>query len=106
MRNIQVIDSAENCVFDVFAATEAEFGLIFPPGEDVAFIDEVFVRNQESEEALHGALKSIGSRRVPKASVTGIHGVLFYGLPERKKYYPTRRDEEARNPDGTRLRAL
>jgi hypothetical protein len=106
MRNIQVIDGAENCVFDVFAATEAEFGLLFPPGEDVAFVDEVFIRNRESEEALQCALKSIWARRIPKPSVSGIHGLLFYGLPEKKIYYPTRRDEEASNPDGTRLRAL
>ena len=104
MKNIQVIDGAENCVFDVFAATEAEFALLFRPGEDVAFVDEVFLWNQENEEALQGALKSISGRRLPKTSVSGIHGLLFYGLSEKKMYYPTRRDEEARNPDGTRLR--
>ena len=27
------------------------------------------------------------------------------GLDRKKVYYPTRRDEEARNPDGSKLRA-
>jgi hypothetical protein len=40
MKNIQVIDGAENCVYDIFAATDEEFSLIFPRGQDVAFIDE------------------------------------------------------------------
>jgi hypothetical protein len=44
MKNIQVIDSALNCVYDIFAATDEEFALIFPPGEDVAFIDELLAR--------------------------------------------------------------
>ena len=34
----------------------------------------------------------------------GLHGLLFYGLDEKKRYYPSRRDEEAQNPDGSRLR--
>ena len=39
MRNIQVFDGADNSVYDIFSATEEEFALIFPPGQDVAFID-------------------------------------------------------------------
>ena len=46
MNNIQVFDGAENSVYDIFAATDEEFALIFPQGEDVAFIDEVMARGQ------------------------------------------------------------
>ena len=102
MKNIQVIDGAENCVFDIFAATEDEFRLIFPPGEDVAFIDEVYKRS--SAQGLEVALARIWNRRIPKSDAIGIHGVLYYGLEHKKAYNPTRRDEEAVNPDGTRLR--
>ncbi len=35
------IDGADNAVYDIFAATDEEFSLIFPAGTDVAFIDEV-----------------------------------------------------------------
>lgn len=102
MRNIQVIDGSENSVFDIFAATEEEFALIFPAGQDIAFIDEVIARGPE--EPLNEAFSRIWKRRLPKRDAMGIHGLLFYELAHKKQYYPTRRDEEAVNPDGTRLR--
>jgi hypothetical protein len=102
MKNIQVIDGAVNCVYDIFQATNEEFNAIFPAGEDVAFIDEVW--DKGSEELLGRTFKAIWERRIPKAEAKGIHGLLFYQLEEKKGYYPTRRDEEARNPDGSRLR--
>lgn len=102
MKNIQVIDGAENCVYDIFSATEDEFFLIFPKGEDVAFIDEVYAR--ESAEALDCTFANLWTRRVPKDQVQGIHGLLFYELDKKKPYYPTRKDEEAVNPDGSPLR--
>ena len=103
MKNIQVIDGAENCVYDIFSATEEEFALIFPPGHDVAFIDEVLERSPR--KALDSAFERIWKRRLPKAQANGIHGLLFYELEEKKQYYPTRKDEEAVNPDGSQLRA-
>jgi hypothetical protein len=102
MKNIQVIDGALNAVYDIFAATEEEFALIFPDGQDVAFIDEVQARGNKRE--LDDAFARIWKRRVPKPNAIGIHGVLFYELNHKKEYYPTRRDEEARNPDGSHLR--
>lgn len=102
MKNIQVIDSADNSVYDIFSATDEEFGLIFPEGQDVAFIEEVMARGPERE--LDEAFTRIWKRRIPKRDAMGIHGILFYGLDHKKQYYPTRRDEEAINPDGTRLR--
>lgn len=102
MKNIQVIDGANNCVYDVFAATDEEFALIFPDGQDIAFIDEV--RERSSKEALSEALSRIWERRLRKCDAMGIHGILFYELEGKKKYYPTRRDEEAVNPNGSRLR--
>lgn len=102
MKNIQVIDGALNAVYDIFAATDEEFALIFPDGQDVAFIDEVQARGKKKE--LDDAFERMWKRRVPKRNAIGIHGVLFYELEHKKKYYPTRRDEEARNPDGSHLR--
>jgi hypothetical protein len=103
MKDIQVIDGARNSVYDIFAATDEEFALIFPSGQDVAFIDEVMGRGPV--EALDAAFTRIWGRRVRKCDAMGIHGLLFYELEEKKQFYPTRRDEEARNPDGSRLRA-
>lgn len=102
MKNIQVIDGAMNCVYDIFSATDAEFALIFPDGEDVAFIDEVLERGDSA--ALDAAFSEIWKRRIPKRDAAGIHGLLFYELESKKAFYPTRRDEEAMNPNGSRLR--
>lgn len=102
MKNIQVIDGAVNSVYDIFAATDEEFSLIFPEGQDVAFIDEVYGRGDP--KALNAAFNAIWSRRIPKSKANGIHGLLFYELEEKKVYYPTRKDEEAVNPNGSRLR--
>src|SRR5580658_1972971 len=101
MKNIQIIDGAVNCVYDIFAATEDEFATIFPPGQDVAFAEDVWAR--ENAAALEAVFESIWQRRIAKPSALGIHGTLFYGLPEKKIYYPQLVDAEAVNPDGSRL---
>ena len=102
MKNIQVFDGAENAVYDIFAATDEEFALIFPDATDVAFIDEVY-QNQPSQ-ILDAAFSEIWKRRVLKHEAMGIHGLLFYECDYKKVYYPTRRDEDAINPNGSRLR--
>ena len=102
MKNIQVIDGAKNSVYDIFAATTDEFDLVFPPGTDIAFIDEVYARAERQQR--DAAFEKIWRRRIKKSVAQGIHGILFYELEEKKVYYPTRRDEEAINPDGSNLR--
>ena len=102
MKNIQIIDGATNCVYDIFSATESEFNLIFPRGTDIAFIDEVCAR--EESDMLNAAFKKIWSRQIAKSQVKGIHGTLFYELETKKAYYPNRLDRDAVNPNGSRLR--
>ncbi len=102
MKNIQIIDGALNCVYDIFEASDDQFNLIFPEGTDIAFIDEVYERENEADLDL--AFNEIWERRIPKKSAMGIHGVIFYENDHKKEYYPGRKDEEARNPDGTKLR--
>ena len=72
MKNIQVIDGALNSTYDIFSATDEEFSLIFPNGQDVAFIDEV-----ESQGNIE-ALNKVWARRLEKRNAMGIHGILFY----------------------------
>lgn len=102
MKNVLVIDGAINCVYDIFQASDELFDKIFGAGEDVAFIDDVLTR--EDEKLLEPLFADMWSRRIPKSTVMGIHGTLFYECGEKKVFYPTRRDEEAINPDGSRLR--
>ena len=103
MKNIQIIDGAVNCVYDIFSATEEEFNMVFKPGTDIAFNDEVFENGDE--DTLIEIFRRIWTRPVPKHRANGIHGVIFYGLEEKKAYYPTRKDAEAINPDGSKLRS-
>ena len=102
MKNIQVFDGADNAVYDIFQTTDEEFALIFPERTDVAFIDEVYVRHPA--DVLDAAFTEIWKRRIPKSQAMGIHGILFYESERKKDYYPTRRDEEAVNPNLSRLR--
>jgi hypothetical protein len=102
MKNIQIIDGARNCAYDIFSATDDEFALLFPSDTDIAFIDEIYA--QGNAQLLEAALKNIWQRRIKKPDVQGIHGTIFYELEFKKVYYPTRKDEEAVNPTGSRLR--
>jgi hypothetical protein len=102
MKNVMVVDGAENCVYDIVAAPDDAFALIFPEGTDVAFIEDI-ERGPDAARIL-ASLNTIWSNRVPKSEVMGIHGIVFYDLYRKRKYYPTLRDEEAANPDGSRLR--
>lgn len=103
MKNIQIIDDAQNCVYDIFEATDEEFALIFGSDADVAFIEEVYEKGDAAK--LDEAFENIWKRRIRKSVAQGIHGIVFYGLTEKMAYYPTRKDEEAVNPDGSRLRS-
>ena len=99
MKNIQVIDGAENCVYDIFAASEEDFALLFPNGTDIAFAEDF----DYSVPHIQAAFERLWAHRVRKAEVQGIHGTIFYGLEHKRHYYPTLRDEEAIDPNGTLL---
>lgn len=93
MKNIQIIDSAENCAYDIFAASDEDFAAIFPePGQDVEFIGDVFERLGESEAA--ALFQRLWPHPVEKPKARGIHGTLFYGLDQKKEFYPTKRERD------------
>ena len=99
MKNIQIIDSAENCVYDIFEATDEEFAFIFTNNTNIAFSEDLWQKKELKE-----IFTKIWSRPVIKSKANGIHGIIFYGMEEKKQYYPSLKDEEAVNPDGTPLR--
>ena len=102
MKNVQVIDGGVNAVYDIFQFSDEQFRIVFPEGTDIAFIDEV--SDRESEKDFDRAFQGVWDRRIKKTDAVGIHGTLFYENEHKKPFYPTRKDEEARNPDGTHLR--
>ena len=93
MRNIQVIDGADNCTYDIYAVTEEEFEVIFPDGRDVEFVEHLIAR---VGEARAGEISSaMWKRPVDKKTATGIQGTLFYELLRKVPYYPTKKESEA-----------
>ncbi len=92
MKNIQVIDGALNCTYPIFSATEEEFDVIFPNGRDIEFDDDLVLR--VGERKVVEIFNEIWNRPVDKKYVNGIHGTLFFELSCKKKYYPTKRDDE------------
>ena len=42
MKNIQVIDGAENCTYDIYSINDKDFKIIFPgKTQDVEFADDL-----------------------------------------------------------------
>lgn len=91
-KNIQVIDGALNCTYDIFAATERDFAAIFPRGRDIEFIED-FGKRVKAKRG-NAILQRLWEARVDKKRVRGIHGTLFYQLSFKKKYYPTKKESE------------
>jgi hypothetical protein len=88
MKNIQVIDGAINCAYDIYATTEQGFLKLFPePGQDVQFIEGI-----RDDEDVRQVLAQMWKQRLNKSEVNGIHGTLFYELTEKKQFYPNKKE--------------
>ncbi len=93
LKNVQIIDGAQNCTYDIYAFPDDVFDLIFPePGQDIEFIEDFIDR--DGSKIPNDVWAKIWESRVDKPDVVGIHGTLFYELrDQKKKYYPDKRDE-------------
>lgn len=91
MKNIQIIDDAINCAYDVYSISDEDFNVIFhEPGQNVEFIEDLEARiGTENLEELH---RRIWQRRIKKESINGIHGTLFYQMDYKKEFYPNKID--------------
>jgi len=93
MKNIQVIDGANNCSYDIFAMTDDEFKILFPDhGPDIEFIAAAIDRVGDDE--LAAIMRNVWKRRIKKPDVNGIDGTIFYELFWKKGYYPNKRDDD------------
>lgn len=93
MKNIQIIDRAENATFSVFQATDDEFSAIFPAlGQDIEFIED-FVARCGGDDQAGVALKPLWERPILKRDAHGIHGTLYYAYEDRRKYLPATKRE-------------
>lgn len=92
MKNVQVIDGADNCTYDIFGISDEGYALLFPNGQDIEFISDFIDRvGKETAAAVVGP---IWKRRRDKKKVRGIHGTLFYELDFKKEFYPTKKEDE------------
>ncbi len=98
MKHIQAIDGADNCSFSIYSASEEDFSLIFPePGQDVEFVEDLVRRI--GARAVGELVIRVTSKRVEKPAVNGIHGTLFFGLRERRIFYPNKRESDFDAPE-------
>jgi hypothetical protein len=104
VKNIQVIDSAMNCSFSIYAAADEDFAAIFcQEGQDVEFVEDLVARVGPRRAGQLVLKATDRSQRVDKRKVCGIHGTLFFGFPARKKWYPNKREADLDEP-GSALR--
>ena len=97
MKNVQVIDGADNCTYSIYAFTNEEFLTIFSaPGQDVEFIEDALERL--GIEALDATLEKVWARPVRKPDVVGVHGTLFYELARKKRFYPSKSERDVAGP--------
>jgi hypothetical protein len=92
MKNVQIIDGAENCTFSIFQFSDEQFALIFSGhGQDMAFADEVELQLSDTE--LEFAFHEAWDRPVAKSEAVGIHGTIFYQFEHKKHFFPASRRE-------------
>ncbi len=93
MKNIQVIDGADNCTFSIFQATDEEFNAIFPgEGQDIEFSEDMIERL--GEENCIKFVAPIWERPIRKSEAMGIHGTLYYEFLNKRKYFPNSKREK------------
>jgi hypothetical protein len=97
--NVMIIDGADNCAYDIFSVPEEFFRLLFPnPYQDIEFIEDVMLRHKLGE--LDASFEEMWRHPVLKKETEGIHGILFYELTKKKRFYPTKRDSDLSDNGG------
>lgn len=81
MKNIQIIDGANNATFSIFQATDEEFAAIFPGDLDMELVEDLFDRL--GDEAAAKVLAPLWNRPILKRDAMGIHGTLYYNNEDR-----------------------
>lgn len=89
-KNIMIIDGAFNCAYDIFQISATDFKIIFPTdGQDIQFIEDVHYDSHTEY-----LLKQLWQNPVAKSDVVGIHGTLYFGMLDKKKFFPNKRDSD------------
>lgn len=92
MKNIQIIDGAENCTFSIFAMSDNDFDVLFPDGNDIEFVKDL--QKRLGEKTATEILNRLWKHPLDKKSINGIHATIFFQQDFRKKFYPTKKEAE------------
>ena len=88
MKNVQIIDGAQNCTFSIFKATDEEFGWLFPAArQDIQFAEDI-------EIPAGRTLAGFWERPIRKQDVMGIHGTVFYDFQQKRHLFPATKREQ------------
>lgn len=106
MKNIQIIDGADNATFSIFQATDDEFAAIFLNDQDIELPEDFCAR--VGDKRAQAILKSIWERPILKRDANGIRGTLYYDWESKRRHLPVSkreidRDELAINEAQRRL---
>ena len=92
MKNVQVIDGADNSTYSIYSISEEDFYKIFPEeGQDIEFNDDFIER--AGEKVADEVCKRLWKNELNKKEIKGIHGTLYFGLGFKKKYYPNKKEK-------------
>ena len=100
IKNIQCIDEAGNCAYDIFQIDEDDFIKIFPNGTNIQFIENIFNMDDrygdmtDIEKEYKKIFDKVWKKPVKKHEVCGIHGTLFYGLKIKMGCYPNLQESD------------
>jgi hypothetical protein len=96
LKNVQIIDGADNATFSIFQATDDEFGLIFPASGQDLEIPEAVIQRLGRERAAD-LFRLIWDRPILKRDAQGIHGTLFYNYYDKRHHLPASKREVDRD---------
>ena len=92
LKNIQIVDGADNATFSIFQATDEEFAEIFPDfGQDMEISEDFFERVGESRA--REILEPMWERPILKRDVQGLHGTIFYDYALKRQHIPKTKRE-------------
>jgi len=104
VKNIQVIDGADNATYAICAAEDDQFDIIFPGGADMEFIGDLFDR--VGDAVADSVAGSLWHHVVHKESVEGIHGTLIYEQFVKRGYFLSKQSTEIDRVDSVAYRWL
>lgn len=105
VKNIQIIDGANNCTYSIYAVPDMTFDLLFPQeGQDIEFIKDFIARLGSARAG--ELLAPIWEHRVDKRGVAGIHGTLFFDLSHKREFCPNKRETDFDDPTIQRSRLI